>query len=180
MHYELDTTLLLWFNGHHTPLLDSIAMILTSGFTWIPLYLLLLFLIIRNYPRHAVWKIIGCVALCLLLSDGLPDGIVKPLVGRLRPSHDPALSSVIHLVGNHRHTLYGFFSAHASNTMGIALFFTLLLHRPVLSAGLFSWVLVNCWTRMYLGLHYPSDILVGLLWGAVSATVAYKCLLHSS
>ena len=171
-----DLSLLLWFNGHHSPALDQVAMILTSGFTWIPLYLLLLFLIVRRYSRRTVWKILGCVALCLLLSDGLPDGIVKPLVGRLRPSHDPALSSMLHIVDNHRNTLYGFFSAHASNTMGIALFFSLLLRNPILVATLMCWVLVNCWTRMYLGLHYPSDILVGLLWGAVSATVAYTCL----
>lgn len=169
-----DQTILLWFNGNNTPFLDHLATHFTSGFTWVVLYLSLLYILIRNSAtRKQLLLTIACVALCLLLSDGLPDGIVKPLVARPRPSHDPALSGLIHLIDGERNTPYGFFSAHASNTFSIALFFSLLVRRRILTIALVTWSLLNCWTRLYLGFHYPSDIFVGLVWGAVAGSIAY-------
>lgn len=170
---DLDRQLLLWFNGSNSGFLDALVLTFTSGFTWVPLYVAFLYVIFRNsLSWRQVLLTVACALLCLLLSDGLPDGIVKPLVGRLRPSHDPALAHSIRLVNGYRHTLYGFFSAHASNTLALALFFSKLVSRRWVTVVLVAWSMLNCWTRMYLGVHYPTDILVGLLWGVLSAFVA--------
>ena len=79
------------------------------------------------------------------------------------------------MVNGYRGGNYGFFSAHASNTFSIAIFFSLLVRSRALTIGLVAYSLTNCWTRVYLGVHYPGDILVGLLWGAVSGITIY-CL----
>ena len=110
---------------------------------------------------------------CVALSEGITDGVVKPLVERWRPNNDPILKYSIQVVGNLRGSGYSFFSAHAANTMSIAMFFSLLMRGKRLAIALFSWSLLNCWTRLYLGMHYPSDILCGLLVGAVIGVVCY-------
>ena len=103
----------------------------------------------------------------------MADIIVKPLVARWRPSNDPVLKYTVSVVDGMRGSDYGFFSAHAANTFSIALFFCLLVRSKVLSVSLVAWSLLNCYTRVYLGLHYPLDILCGLLWGGTVAIVVY-------
>ncbi|MBM6993311.1 MAG: phosphatase PAP2 family protein [Prevotella sp.] len=171
---HLDQQLLLWFNGSDSLFVDRFAEVLTSGLTWIPLYLALFYLVVKNNETMLqIALIVGCSALCILLADGVAEGIVKPLVGRWRPSNDPYFKYMVDVVGNHRGTDYSFFSAHAANTMSIATFYGLLVRNKLFSVSLIVWSLINCWTRMYLGLHYPSDILCGLLWGVIAGTISY-------
>ena len=163
---EYDRQLLLLFNGSNSLFADHWMAILTSGFTWIALYIALLFLVIRNNASVSqIFLIIGCSLLCVLLAGGVADLIVKPLVGRLRPCNDPVLCGAVHVV-KHCHTSdFSFFSAHAANTFSIAVFFCWLVKSRLLGVGLVAWSLLNCYTRLYLGLHYPLDIIVGLAWG---------------
>ena len=126
-----------------------------------------------------IMLVIGCVCLCMLISDGVVDFIVKPMVGRLRPTHDPAITYSLDVVNNIRENQFSFFSAHASNTFCVAMFFSLLVRNKVFVITMVSWSLVNCWTRMYLGLHYPSDILAGLVWGGISGSLAYYVYIKS-
>ena len=109
----------------------------------------------------------------MLIAGTVDDEIVKPLVGRWRPTHDPQIGTLVDIVDGYRGGNYGFFSAHASNTMSIAVFFTWLTRCRRLSIALIIWSLVNCWTRMYLGVHFPGDIVVGLLWGTTVGTGVY-------
>lgn len=147
---------------------------LRPGLTWIPLYLTLFYIIVRNNETMAQIGLAVMGALvCVALSEGITDGVVKPLVERWRPNNDPILKYTIQVVGNLRGSGYSFFSAHAANTMSIAMFFSLLMRGKRLAIALFSWSLLNCWTRLYLGMHYPSDILCGLLVGAVIGFVCY-------
>jgi undecaprenyl-diphosphatase len=81
---------------------------------------------------------------------------------------------LIDTVDNYRGGNYGFFSAHASNTFSIALFFSLLMRRRWLVVTLVCYSLVNCWTRLYLGVHYPGDITVGLIWGSIVGYCVYR------
>ena len=111
--------------------------------------------------------------LAIVLSEGMADLIVKPLVARLRPIHDTLMQDSVHVVNNYRAEGYSFFSAHASNTMAVAVFFSLLVKDRLFACTLIVWALVNCWTRLYLGVHYPSDIIVGAVWGSVSGLFAY-------
>ena len=126
-----------------------------------------------------IMLVVGCVCLCVLISDGVVDYIVKPMVGRLRPSHDPVIKYSIDIVNGIRDTKYGFFSAHASNTFCIAVFFSLLVRNAKFVVAMISWSLLNCWTRMYLGVHYPSDIFVGLLWGGLVGAFVYYIYIKS-
>ena len=103
----------------------------------------------------------------------MADLIMKPLVARYRPSNDPAIKYAVHIVGGVRGGDYGFFSAHAANTMSLAIFLALLVRSRILSVALIAWSLVNCYTRMYLGLHYPLDILCGIVWGVAVAFAVY-------
>lgn len=177
---EIDREILSFFNGSDSLFIDNLAVSLTSGVTWIPLYLALLYVVIKNNETmKQIMLVIGCVCLCIILSDGMADFIVKPLVGRFRPSNDPFIKYTIDVVNGIRGTQYGFFSAHASNTFCIAMFFSLLVRNKKFVIAMCLWSLVNCWTRLYLGLHYPSDILVGLLWGGMVGAFVYYVYIKS-
>jgi undecaprenyl-diphosphatase len=171
---EYDKQLLLFFNDSNNLFADHWMTILTCGFTWIPLYISLLLLIVKNNETMSqILLIVGCALLCVLLSDGMADFIVKPLVGRWRPCNDPVFRDMVHVVNGYHGTDYGFFSAHAANTFSIAVFLCLLVKSRLLSVALVVWSLTNCYTRMYLGLHYPGDIIAGLAWGGLVGTCVY-------
>lgn len=178
---EIDKELLMLLNGSGSMFVDNMSLVLTSGLTWIPLYLSLLYIIIKNTETmKQILLIIGCVLLCVALSEGVTDFIVKPLVGRLRPSYDPIMKYSIDTVNGVRGGgQYGFFSAHAANTFGLALFSSLLIRDRRLTLALLAWAFVNGWTRIYLGLHYPLDVLVGFVWGTVVGLVAYGVYIKS-
>lgn len=172
--YAADKTLLMVFNGSHCPFVDRLAVTLTCGYMWIPLYIALLLLVINNHKTMAqISLVIGMALLAIVLSEGMADLIVKPLVARLRPIHDTLMQDRVQVVNNYRVEGYSFFSAHASNTMAVAVFFSLLVKDRLFACTLITWALVNCWTRLYLGVHYPSDIIVGVVWGSVSGLFAY-------
>lgn len=171
---EIDRNLLMWFNGSDSLFLDRLMDMLTWGFTWTPLYIALFYLVVKNNETMSqIVLAMGCAALCILLASGVTEGIVKPLVGRPRPAMDPYVKYMIHVVDNHRGSGFSFFSAHAANTMSLAVFFSLLVRNRLFNTVMVLWSLLNCWTRLYLGMHYPSDILCGLLWGAISGIISY-------
>lgn len=172
--YDADKTLLMVFNGSHCPFVDRLAVTLTCGYMWIPLYIALLLLVINNHKTVVqISLVIGMALLAIVLSEGMADLIVKPLIARLRPIHDTLMQDRVQVVNNYRVEGYSFFSAHASNTMAVAVFFSLLVKDRLFACTLITWALVNCWTRLYLGVHYPSDIIVGVVWGCVSGLFAY-------
>lgn len=179
---EFDRHLLSFFNGSNSLFADNWMLVLTSGFTWIPLYLSLLYLVVKNNETMAqILLVIGCSALCVALADGVADFIAKPLVGRWRPSNDPIFKYTVSVVNGIRGNDYGFFSAHAANTFSIAVFFCCLVKSRVLGVAMVLWSLANCYTRMYLGLHYPIDIIVGLAWGGIVGIAVYflYCLIYN-
>lgn len=177
---DIDRSILAFFNGSDSLFVDNLAVILTSGLTWIPLYLSLLYVVIKNNETmKQIMLVIGCMILSIVLSDGVADFIAKPMFERLRPSNDPLIKYTVNVVEGIRGNSYSFFSAHASNTFCIAMFFSLLVRNKVFVVTMVSWSLINCWTRIYLGLHYPSDILVGLIWGGVSGSLAYYIYIKS-
>lgn len=171
---DLDQQLLLWLNGSDSLFLDHFVEIFTWGFTWTPLYIALFYMVVKNNETMLqIALTVGCAALCILLADGLADGIVKPLVGRPRPAQDPYIKYLVDVVNDHRGRGFSFFSAHAANTMSLAVFFTLLVRDRLFGIVMVAWSLLNCWTRLYLGMHYPSDIVVGLLWGTAAGIISY-------
>ena len=169
-----DLMLMPLLGGKHSDFADTLALTLTSALTWIPMYAALLYAVIRKWnAAKPVLLILLCAGICILLADGMADGIVKPLTERLRPLNDPESRKIITLVAGAEDSNYSFFSAHAANTFSICVFFSLMMRNACLTLSLTTWSLINCWTRIYLGMHYPSDILVGLIWGGVSGYIAY-------
>ena len=171
---DFDRELLLAVNGSDSLFLDRLVRLLTNGLTWIPLYLSLFYMVMKNNDnfRRLLYVLLGA-GLCVLLAGTVDDEIVKPLVARWRPTHDPQIGTLVDIVDGYRGGKYGFFSAHASNTMSIAVYFCWMVRSRRLSIALVIWSLINCWTRMYLGVHFPGDILVGLLWGITVGTGVY-------
>ena len=176
-----DRLVLSWFNGSNSVFLDGWMSALTSGFTWLALYASLFYLVVKNNETMGqIMLVVGCALACVGLADIMADVIVKPLVERWRPSNDPIFKYDVSVVDGYRGTSYRFFSAHAANTFSLALFFCMLVRSRVLSVALVLWSFVNCYTRMYLGLHYPLDIVCGLLWGSVCAIGVYYFYLRVS
>lgn len=170
----IDQWLLTFFNGSDSLFIDQVAVTLTDGLTWVPLYVAVLFLVVKNNDTMAqIMLTIVCALVCVVISSTVADGIVKPLVGRPRPLNDPVYKDTIDTVAGMFSRQYSFFSGHASNTFSLALFLALLIRSRLATCLLVGWSLLNCWTRLYLGMHYPSDILAGLLWGAFVGTVMY-------
>ena len=176
---DYDRWLLLAVNGSASLYLDGVAKTLTTAATWIPLYIALFCMVVRNndFVRKIAF-IMLCAGLCYLLAGAVDDAFVKPMVARWRPTHDPVIGWQVDVVNDYRSGKYGFFSAHASNTFSIAIFFSLLVRSPLLTVALVTWSLTNCWTRLYLGVHFPGDILCGLLWGGFVGSLVYYFFLR--
>ena len=186
---HIDTEVLLAINGWHAPWADRLMWIVSAKETWIPLYLLLIGLLVWRYrqPSNNATKWLKKVPVCVVmivaivaavgLSDFIASGILKDLVARPRPTRVPELEGMLHLVNGYKSGQYGFVSSHAANTMACGLLFSLIWRKKIATIGLMLWVAVNCYSRMYLGVHYPSDILGGLMVGVLMAVVAYQVLL---
>lgn len=171
---DMDMQVLSIFNGSDNIMLDQMVQILTSGLTWIPLYVMLFFVVMRNNETMGqIALVVGSAIFCVLFADGLVDGIIKQLAERWRPSNDPTFKYMVQVVDDVRPKGYSFCSAHAANTMSLAVFFSLLIRSKLLTITLVIWSLINCWTRLYLGVHYPSDILCGMIIGIIVGILVY-------
>lgn len=171
---DFDFQLFMMLNGSDSSFVDGIMMVITNGITWIPLYIALLLLVIKN--NESMTQIViftSCAIGCVLLSTIAADFIAKPLVERWRPSSDPLIKYAVDVVDDYRPGKYGFFSAHAANTFSLALYLSLWVKNRLFFFAIISWSLLNCYSRIYLGAHYPSDVVVGLLVGAIIAVLFY-------
>ena len=185
---HIDTEILLAINGWHAPWADTLMWIISAKATWIPLYLLLIGLLVWRYRKPVMtsvkWlqKVPACVVMIAMIglavgaADFIASGILKELVARPRPTRVPELEGVLHLVNGYRSGRYGFVSSHAANTMVCALLFSMIWRKKIATVGLMLWVAANCYSRMYLGVHYPLDILGGLMVGCLVAMTAYVLL----
>lgn len=169
-----DLSLLRFFNSGNSVYFDALVPMLTSGLTWIPLYIALFYLVVKNHETMAqIGFIVATAVVCVCLAGGIGDFIVKPMVGRLRPCNDPMVNAQLNLMAGTLSESYSFFSSHAANTFSLAMFFSLLVRDRLFTIVMFLWALLNCWTRLYLGVHYPSDILCGMLYGSFVGVVVY-------
>ena len=171
---HIDQLWLLALNGAHAPWADTLFWWISKSYVWFPLYALLIGLLVKQFG----WKL-GLIYTALLiaavgLSDYISSGIIKHLVCRPRPTHEPALEGLVHIVNGYTGGQYGFVSSHAANTMSLTVMFA-LIWKQINNHGwwLLTYVILNCYSRMYLGVHYPGDILGGMLVGAVVAIVVY-------
>jgi len=170
---ELDKKILLWLNGFHTPGIDSVMILMTKTIFWLPLYLVLTYFLFKRFKVEG-WFILGAAGLSILLADQITSGFMKPFFARLRPSHEPSLEGMIHLVNEYKGGLYGFASSHAANTFAIAfLIWRVFKDGSKWAALIFLWAFVMSYTRIYLGVHYPGDIFFGALVGILSGWIGF-------
>ncbi|TXI75705.1 MAG: phosphatase PAP2 family protein [Flavobacteriales bacterium] len=164
----LDRAAFLAINGWHAPWADGPMLLVSEMLTWFPLYLVFLFLIQRRFDRRGLWWAIPVLGLMILCSDKGSVILFKETVQRLRPCHEPTLQGMVHLVKEGCGGRFGFVSSHASNHFAIALFMIGVLGgRPRWALpALLAWASLVAYSRVYLGVHYPGDVLVGALYGA--------------
>lgn len=171
---DLDKKLFLLFNGYHTLWLDQVMYHMSNTYFWLPLHGLLLYLTYISFKKYS-WVPLASVALAIGLANTITSEIMKPIFLRLRPSHDPGLKDMVHIVNNYKGGLYGFASSHAANTFALAVFFFLLFETKYRYASLlFVWAAIVTYTRVYLGVHYPGDVLIG---GAIGMICGWLCFL---
>ncbi len=170
----VDTQLLLLINGLHCEFMDTIMLTITNKWFWVPFYALLVAYIVRKKQSVGALWCIASIALAVALADQIGASVIRDSVARLRPSNlDNPISSMVHIVDNYRAGRYGFPSCHAANSFALAVFMWLMFRNRLVAWVLFPWALLQCYSRAYLGVHYPGDLLVGAMLGSVCAATVY-------
>jgi undecaprenyl-diphosphatase len=170
-----DKDLFLYLNGMHNPFWDYVMTLFTLTPTWLLFYLVILVILTKRYGRKSVLVYISIILL-ILLADQI-SGLLKHATMRLRPSNDPEVSALAHVFFR-KGGLYGFVSAHSANAFSFATFSALLFRNLRYAIFIFVWALMIAYTRIYLGVHYPGDILGGILLGILVGWGIYKLLLY--
>jgi len=173
---DVDKTALLAVNGMYSVFQDAFWWMVSAKWSSLLLVLALLWILMRQNRRHALLVLL-MVAVAVLVADQVSSGLIKHLVERLRPTHDPSLENAVHVINGYRGGMYGFVSSHAANFFAIATLVTLIMRRGLVAAALYGWGLVQCYSRIYLGVHYPGDILGGMIVGLLAGWLVW-CLMR--
>ena len=159
-------------NSHFNAYFDVFMMWVSDKWIWVPMYCSIFYVIIRNKKIETVMIVIGIV-LTVVLCDQFSASVCKPLFHRFRPAQDPVIGPLCHIVCGYGDSLYGFVSSHAANTVGVAVFLSLVFRNKLFELFIFLWAIVNCYSRMYLAAHYLGDIVCGALLGALLGWFSY-------
>ena len=169
---DIDSDALLAVNGLHDVFQDAFWWMLTAKWSSLLLVLGLAWVLMHQNRRHAL-LLLGMLALTVLVADQVSSGLIKHLVERLRPTHDPSLENAVHVINGYRGGLYGFVSSHAANFFAASTLVAIVMRHRVVTLGLFTWAVLQCYSRVYLGVHYPGDILGGIVVGVLAGLLIW-------
>jgi len=168
----LDKELFIWLNSFNNEFFDYVMFAISGKLIWIPLYILLLYFIFRTYKIQTILVLV-MVVLLVTLTDQI-SVLIKFYFHRLRPSHNPEFIDIVHVVNDYRGGAFGFISSHAANTFGFATLISLILKNNFKYISIiFLWALIVSYSRIYLGVHYPLDIIGGIILGIISGYFIY-------
>ena len=165
---SIDEHILLFFNGNHTPFMDELMSLITGKWIWIPFYLILIDLLFKRLgPKYAALTLLA-VVLAIVMTDQICASVIRPYIGRLRPCNpDNPIFEYITIVKGISPGGYSWPSCHAANTFALATLLSCVLRSRSFTFMIFTWAIVVSISRLYLGVHYPTDILCGAAFGSV-------------
>lgn len=169
---NIDRQIFIFLNSRNSPFWDDFMYVMSMKLVWVPLYLAILIYLIYKYKRRFL-LVLPFLILAVALSDQV-SVLIKNSVERLRPCHDPCLGSLVHIVRGHCGGLYGFVSSHASNSFNVAVLSLLLVDRRWYTITILVWASAVSYSRIYIGVHYPGDVLAGAVLGCLIGWLTYK------
>jgi len=173
---SLDRQLFLLINGIHNPLIDKLMIAFSDARFWIPLFIWMFYALYKAYPGKQILWVLIATGVSITLTDRLSVEAFKEVFMRYRPCYNTEIESMVHLVKDSCGGRYGFISSHASNFAGLAMLFTRLLKFEYRNIAwiLAVWVGLISYSRIYIGVHYPADVIGGIIFGSIVGWLVYK------
>ncbi|MBD78352.1 MAG: phosphatase PAP2 family protein [Crocinitomicaceae bacterium] len=171
---QYDRELFLFLNGMHNATFDWLMWWISDEIVWIPFYVFLLYLLYKEYGFKGLWFTVVMVVVAVAVTDQASVKLFKNVFMRYRPSHNLEIKDLVHIVNDYRGGMYGFVSSHAANSFVLATTIGMLLRSNKILVGLWLWAALVSYSRIYLGVHYPSDILGGAFLGLTVGYVIYS------
>ena len=172
---DIDTEALLAINGWHGTFQDALWWMVSAKWASALLLVALIWILLHQNRRHAL-LVLAMLVLAFALADQISSGLIKHLVERLRPTREPSLDNMIHIVNDYRGGMFGFVSSHAANSFAASTLIALIMRHRLVTFSLFAWSLLQCYSRVYLGVHYPGDILGGIVVGVLVGWLVWRLM----
>lgn len=166
--------LFLALNGSDSLFWDNAMWTFTGLVTWVPMFLFILYIVFQKQQHKEGLLVLMSILLVLLFSNLVSASFFKPLFQRYRPSHHPDFKDLIALVNDFRGGDYGFISGHATNSFALAFFLSLLFRNQIVTISMLLWAILNSYSRIYLGVHFISDIVAGFIMGSLIGLFVYN------
>ncbi len=173
---QIDQKIFLWINSAHSPFFDNIMWLISGQIIWIPFFLLIIYLFVKKHKKKAFLSLLFLL-LSIAISDSTSVHLFKEVFKRLRPCHNPQIAGIVHIVRNHCGGKYGFVSSHATNFFALSTFSSLIIKKPWFTFCSFLIAIIVAYSRIYLGVHYPGDVLGGAILGFIISIVIFKIYL---
>jgi undecaprenyl-diphosphatase len=172
LEYERELFFLL--NGSDSATMDHFMWLVSNKFVWIPWIICFLIIVLYRKNRLEAALVILAIVLVITVCDQVTSSLIKPMFARFRPTHHPDFMNEVKTVLNYRGGRYGFVSGHAANAFGCAVFLTLLFRNRFFTFSILFFALINAYSRIYLGVHFISDIVGGTVVGIAAGLAIYR------